>query len=66
MQAVKDWHLAMAVRALVGIITVMVTLSAAVPSLRPDIELSEDQGKQRGRTVCHMHVIDISHLIYLS
>ena len=66
MQAIKDWHLAVAVGALVGIITVMVTLSAAVPPLWPDIELSEDQEKQCGRTVCHMHVIDISHLIYLS
>lgn len=64
MQAIKDWHLAVAVGALVGIIAVMVTLSAAVPPLRPDIELSEDQGKQHGRTVCH--VIDISRLIYLS
>ena len=43
----------MAVGVLVGIIAVMVTLSVAVPPLRPDIELSEDQGKPHGRTVCH-------------
>ena len=56
-QAIKDWHLAVAVGVLVGIIAVMVTLSAAVPPLRPDIELSEDQGKSHGQTV--WKIIDI-------
>ena len=57
-QAIKDWHLAVAVGVLVGIIAVMVTLSAAVPPLQPDIELSEDQGKSHGRTV--WQIIDIT------
>lgn len=42
----------MAVGVLVGIITIMVTLSAAVPYLRPDLELSPDKEKPHGKTVC--------------
>ena len=43
----------MAVGVLIGIIAVMLILSVAVPPLRPDIELSVDQGNPPGRTVCH-------------
>lgn len=51
MQAVKDWHLAVAVGIFVGVITIMVILSAAVPSLRPDLELLPDEEKPNGKTV---------------
>lgn len=51
----------MAVGALVGVIAVMVTLSAAVPPLRPDIKLSEDRENPHGITVRHTKILNRSH-----
>ncbi len=56
-QAVKDWHLVLAVLVLLSVILVMVLLSIAVPPLRPDLVLIPDVERPRGRTVSHNHAV---------
>ena len=46
-----DWHLALAVLAMLSVILIMVMLSVAVPVLRPDLVLKPDIERPRGRTV---------------
>jgi hypothetical protein len=47
----KDWHLIVATLILTGISVVLLTLEAAVPQLRGEINLEEDGERAFGRTV---------------
>ena len=47
----KDWHLIVAALILTGISVVLLTLEAAVPQLRGEINVEEDGERAFGRTV---------------
>ena len=74
----KDWHLIAATLVLTGISVVLLTLEAAVPQLRGEVNVEEDGERAFGTTVyiivtasgtvCRVHfskIGDLYHLILL-